>query len=127
MKSCSSCNAGWPENNMCCLRLHPENAAKDSASNTIVLLTDDNDSQDDNKTTNTSMREILGTEYTQQDHSSTLSFGLYFSLAHEMDTSTSNSIPTVAGLTANATMTALNSVTNPTTTTMTSHGGSPHD
>mmetsp|Transcript_6968 Transcript_6968/g.9264 ORF Transcript_6968/g.9264 Transcript_6968/m.9264 type:complete len:973 (+) Transcript_6968:198-3116(+) len=115
-----------------------------SASNTIIPLTDADDSQDDDKTTNASMRDILGTEYTQRDRSSTLGefrdrsstfgsdfdlgFGLYSSPAHEMDTSTSNGIPTVTESTANAnaTTTALNGVAaNPTTTTTTttSHGG----
>eukprot|EP00957_Ditylum_brightwellii_P103721 7901735-Ditylum_brightwellii.AAC.1 len=42
-----------------------------SASNTIIPLTDD-DSQDDDKTTNASIRDIMGTEYTQGDCSSTL-------------------------------------------------------
>eukprot|EP00957_Ditylum_brightwellii_P108385 8268398-Ditylum_brightwellii.AAC.1 len=66
-----------------------------SAINTIIPLTDANDIQDDNKTTNTSMRDILG-------------FSLYSSLAHEMDTLTSNGILTVAESTTNATTTALN-------------------
>eukprot|EP00957_Ditylum_brightwellii_P062078 4711202-Ditylum_brightwellii.AAC.1 len=87
------------------------------------------------KTTNDSMRDILGTKYTQQDCSSTLDefhdqsstfgsdfdlgFGLYSSLDHKMDTLTSNGIPTVAELTANETMTTLNGVANLTTNTTT--------